>query len=247
VSGTADEDLQWDITLFAFSSVSQVLLMRRFGDYCGRKKMKLMGMAIRNSSFEEGMLRNTALGLNGELPSLGFAVGAVLGGALTDVFGWHFSSLMSFPFGLVFLGLARFMIKDVAKRINQKLDVPGAVTLMIDLLALVLGAAAIGRGGWGSTTILGGLITFPLESGKFFLLTIELQLVLESTALATGLAFGVLGAGVFAGGILAARIIDKISARTTLVRGLALQGRPTISLLPLGMNAGMGFVHILIV
>jgi hypothetical protein len=70
-------------------------------------------------------------------------------------------------------------------------------------------------------------------SGKVFLLTIELQRVLESSALATGLAFGVLGAGVFAGGILAARIIDKISARTTLVRGLALQGRPTISrLLP---------------
>jgi predicted MFS family arabinose efflux permease len=246
VSETADEDLQWHITLFAFSSASQVLLMRRSGDYCGRKKMFLTGMAIRNTSFEEGMLRNKALGLNGALPSLGFAVGAVLGGALTDLFGWPCSSLMIFPFGLVALGLARFMIKDVAKRINQKLDVPGAVTLTIDLLALVLGVAAIGRDGWGSTTILGGLVTFPFESGKVFLLNVELQRVLESTALDTGLVFGVLGAGVFAGGILAARIIDKISARTTLVRGLALQGRPTISRLSLGVNAGMGFEHILI-
>jgi asparagine N-glycosylation enzyme membrane subunit Stt3 len=126
--------------------------------------MFLMGMAILTTSFEEGMLRNKALGLNGALPSLGFAVDAVLGGFLTDLFGWPFSSLMSFPFGLVVLGIARFMIKNVAKRINQKLDVPGAATLTIDLLALVLGVAAIERDGWGSTTILGLLIVAAIVS-----------------------------------------------------------------------------------
>lgn len=43
----------------------------------------------------------------------------------------------------------------------------------------------------------GGLVTFSMESGQVLLLTIYLQRVLESTALATGLAFGVLGAGAF--------------------------------------------------
>lgn len=322
--GIQDGNLQWIITLFALSAAGLVLLMGRIGDYYGRKKLFLIGMAILviasmcggiatdpaalyvarigqglataitmpaalsllTTSFEEGPLRNKALGLNGALLSLGFAVGAVLGGVLTDLFGWRFTFLINVPVGLVILAVAPFVIKDVAERVKQKLDVPGAITLTIGLLSLVLGVTSIEREGWQSLTTLGllalaavaaiafwniearsphplaavtilkrptvslgnlgGLVTFSMESGKVFLLTIYLQRVLDSSALATGLAFGVLGAGAFTGGIFAARIIDKISAKSTLVLGLVLQGVSTLSFLLLGMNSGIGFVHILI-
>lgn len=243
-------------------------------------------LSLLTTSFKEGPLRNKALGLNGALLSLGFAVGAVLGGVLTDLFGWRFNFFINVPVGIIIIALAPFVIKDLSARIHQKLDVPGAVTLTLGLLALVLGVTAVEREGWFSPTTLwllgvavvafvafwniearsshplaavsilkrpsvslgnlGGLVTFAMESGKVFLLTIYLQRVLESSALATGLAFGVLGAGAFTGGLLAANVINKIGAKATLVLGLTLQGVSTLSFLLLGMNAGIGFTHILI-
>lgn len=243
-------------------------------------------LSLLTTSFEEGPLRNKALGLNGALLSLGFAVGAVLGGVLTDLFGWRFTFFINVPVGVIILAMAPFVIKDLSARVQQKLDVPGAITLTLGLLALVLGVTAVEREGWGSPTTLGllgaaliafivfwnvearsshplaavtilkrpsvslgnlgGLVTFGMESGKVFLLTIYLQRVLETSALATGLAFGVLGAGAFTGGLVAASVINRIGAKSTLVLGLALQGISTLSFLLLGMDMGVGFTHILI-
>lgn len=322
--GIANSDLQWIITLFALSAAGLVLLMGRIGDYYGRKRMFLIGMALLTissaigglantesvlfaarigqglataitmpaalslltTSFEEGPLRNKALGLNGALLSLGFAVGAVLGGVLTDLLGWRFTFLINVPVGIIILLLAPAIISDTSERTKQKLDIPGAVTLTLGLLALVLGVTAVEQQGWSSPTTLGllvasavfgllfwniearsshplaavtilkrpsvflgnlgGLVTFSMESGKVFLLTIYLQKVLDSTAFATGLAFGVLGAGAFTGGLVAARILNKIGAKATLVLGLTLQGLSTLSFLFLGMDMAIGFTHILV-
>lgn len=263
-----------------------VLFAARIGQGLATAITMPAALSLLTTSFEEGPLRNKALGLNGALLSLGFAVGAVLGGVLTDLFGWRFTFLINVPVGVIILALAPFVINDLSERVKQKLDVPGAVTLTLGLLALVLGVTSVEREGWSSpwtlgllaagavafvlfwniearsshplaaVTILkrpsvslgnlGGLVTFSMESGKVFLLTIYLQRVLESSAFATGLAFGVLGAGAFTGGLVAANIINKIGAKATLVLGLSLQGISTLSFLLLGMNAGIGFTHILI-
>lgn len=243
-------------------------------------------LSLLTTSFAEGPLRNKALGLNGALLSLGFAVGAVLGGVLTELLGWRFTFFINVPIGLVILALAPFFIKDIGARVHQKLDIPGAITLTLGLLALVLGVTSVEREGWTSPISigllilavvsiiafwniearsshplaavsvlkrpsvslgnLGGFTTFAMESGKVFLLTLYLQRVLESSALATGLAFGVLGTGAFAGGLLAAGIINRIGAKSTLIVGLTLQGFSTLSFVFLGMNFGVGFTHILI-
>ena len=263
-----------------------VLFAARVGQGLATAITMPAALSLLTTSFEEGPLRNKALGLNGALLSLGFAVGAVLGGVLTDVFGWRFTFFINVPVGIIILALAPFVIKDLSARVQQKLDVPGAITLTLGLLALVLGVTSVEREGWASPSTLvllavavaafivfwniearsshplaavtilkrpsvflgnlGGLVTFSMESGKVFLLTIYLQRVLESTALATGLAFGVLGAGAFTGGLVAANIINKIGAKATLVLGLTLQGVSTLSFLFLGLNAGIGFTQILV-
>ncbi|MFI6298748.1 MFS transporter [Nonomuraea sp. NPDC050790] len=95
---------------------------------------------------------------------------------------------------------------------------------------------------WGN---LAGLIAFATETSLVFLLTLYLQKVLGYSALATGLAFGVLGLGTVIGGVLAPRILSRIGTRGALLTGFAVQGVATASLGLLG--ASQGWIWLLLV
>ncbi|MFI6514482.1 MFS transporter [Spirillospora sp. NPDC050679] len=84
---------------------------------------------------------------------------------------------------------------------------------------------------WGN---IGGFIAFATETSLVFLMTLYLQEVLGYSPLATGLALGVLGAGTFAGGVVAPRIMARLGGRLTLAAGLVLQAVATVALLGLG-------------
>ncbi|GAA2618482.1 MFS transporter [Actinomadura fulvescens] len=84
---------------------------------------------------------------------------------------------------------------------------------------------------WGNV---GGFIAFATETSLVFLMTLYLQQVLGYSAMATGLALGVLGAGTFAGGVAAPRIMARLGGRWTLASGLVLQAVATAALLGLG-------------
>lgn len=84
---------------------------------------------------------------------------------------------------------------------------------------------------WGNVA---GFVAFATETSLVFLMTLYLQKVLDFTALTTGLALGVLGAGTFAGGVAAPRIMGRLGGRGTLVAGLVLQAAATAALLGLG-------------
>ncbi|GIG69407.1 MFS transporter [Phytomonospora endophytica] len=88
---------------------------------------------------------------------------------------------------------------------------------------------------WGN---LAGLIAFATETSLVFLMTLYLQQVLGYSAFATGLAFGVLGAGTVVGGVIGARVIARIGTRAALVGGLAVQAVATASLVLLGADRG---------
>ncbi|WP_329518985.1 MFS transporter [Spirillospora sp. NBC_01491] len=88
---------------------------------------------------------------------------------------------------------------------------------------------------WGN---IGGLVAFATETSLVFLMTLYLQQVLGFSPLTTGLALGVLGAGTFAGGVAAPRIMARAGGRWTLAGGLVLQAAATAALLGLGESRG---------
>lgn len=88
---------------------------------------------------------------------------------------------------------------------------------------------------WGNAA---GLIAFATETSLVFLMTLYLQRVLGFSALATGLAFGVLGAGTVLGGVYAPRVIGRLGTRNTLVTGLVVQAVATAALVLLGTGGG---------
>ncbi|MEV0199046.1 MFS transporter [Nonomuraea sp. NPDC050691] len=88
---------------------------------------------------------------------------------------------------------------------------------------------------WGN---LAGLVAFATETSLVFLLTLYLQKVLGYSALATGLAFGVLGLGTVAGGLAAPRVLARTGTRRALALGFGAQAVATASLALLGTGPG---------
>lgn len=96
-------------------------------------------MSLLTTTFEEGKLRERALGLNGALLSGGFTFGALAGGTLVSAFSWRAAFLVNVPVALAILVATPLMLRESSTPENVKLDLPGAVTVTAGLLAGIYG------------------------------------------------------------------------------------------------------------
>ncbi len=126
-------------------------------------------LALITTTFPAGAARNRAFAVYAAMSGAGAAVGLILGGWLTglapvsmfgaSVDGWRFTFLINVPIGLVAAALApRFLTESQSGA--GKLDVPGAISGTLGLLALVFGLSRAGDQayGWGSPSTYGSLI-----------------------------------------------------------------------------------------
>ncbi|GGS58153.1 MFS transporter [Streptomyces cinerochromogenes] len=111
-------------------------------------------LSLMTTSFPEGPLRQKALGLNGALMSSGFTTGAILGGVLTDLLSWRWSFFINVPVAFVVLFVAPTVIKESRPDDRPKLDLPGAISVTLGLLAIIFGLTQAGEKGWGSAEAL---------------------------------------------------------------------------------------------
>ncbi len=150
--------------------------------------------------------------LNVALP----VVGEGLGFSLAGETGWtRLATLAALAAGAALL--AAFV------RIEQRAAAPLVPVRVLKRRSVV----------WGNTA---GLVAFATETSLVFLLTLYLQEVLGYSALATGLAFGVLGAGTVVGGVLGGRAVGRFGNRRAIVLGGTVQAAATLSLVALGTS-----------
>lgn len=97
-----------------------------------------------------GKQRQSALAVWGTIGSLGIAAGVLFGGALTSALGWRAVFLVNVPIGIaVVAGTLRTVARGASQpKALRRLDVPGALTLVGGLLALVFGVEATRSAGW---------------------------------------------------------------------------------------------------
>ena len=97
-----------------------------------------------------GRQRQSALAVWGTIGSLGIAAGVLFGGALTSALGWRSVFFINVPIGIVVvLGAVRTAARGGSQPgALRRLDVPGALTLVAGLLALVFGIEATRSAGW---------------------------------------------------------------------------------------------------
>ncbi|MEW2623512.1 MFS transporter [Streptomyces sp. NPDC048106] len=115
------------------------------------------GMSLLTTTFPEGPARDRALGISGTLLSLGFTIGMVAGGTLTDAFGWRSTMALLTVFALIVLPLAPGLLPESRTPDRPRLDIPGAVTVTTGLLSLIYALSTAADHGFGRADVIAAL------------------------------------------------------------------------------------------
>ncbi|MFG2889126.1 MFS transporter [Streptomyces sp. NPDC048248] len=112
------------------------------------------GMSLLTTTFAEGPQRERALGISGTVLSMGFTIGMVLGGVMTDALGWRSTMGLLSLAGVAVLAAAPALLSESRHPQRPRIDVPGAVTVTGGLLGLIYALSTAAEEGFGSPDVL---------------------------------------------------------------------------------------------
>ncbi|MFF5468742.1 MFS transporter [Streptomyces achromogenes] len=116
-------------------------------------------LSLINTLFEEGPKRNRALAVWGGAGASGLTIGALLGGVLTENFGWPSVFFVNVPFGGLVALCALFVIpRDPARTERRKFDFPGSLTVTGGATLLVFALVEGPERGWGDGLVVGAFV-----------------------------------------------------------------------------------------
>ncbi|SDI04705.1 drug resistance transporter, EmrB/QacA subfamily [Planococcus glaciei] len=93
-------------------------------------------------------------GLSG---AAGGALGIVLGGVITEVFGWRWTLLIYVPLSFIVLILSPKLLQKSVRRAAGRVDYLGAVLVTVSLMLIVYGIVMAEQSGWQSFNTLSSL------------------------------------------------------------------------------------------
>ena len=121
-------------------------------------------LSIITSTLPEGRERNRGLALWGAMGALGASSGALLGGILTQAFGWQAIFAVNIPLGAIVVALGLLAIPAIAPVSDltrpRHFDALGAALVTAGLFVLTFGIVRTDTLGWGSPGVLA-----PLAAG----------------------------------------------------------------------------------
>jgi predicted MFS family arabinose efflux permease len=127
-------------------------------------------LALINTTFAEGRLRNRALGVWGGAGAAGLVIGVLLGGILTRVFGWEAVFLVNVVLAGPALLLAFVLIPPDSERDRgREFDLPGALSVTLGVTLIVFALVQGPAWGWLSPGILVSAVAGVLLIGVFAL------------------------------------------------------------------------------
>jgi EmrB/QacA subfamily drug resistance transporter len=105
-----------------------------------------------------GKDRATAFGVWGAVVGGAVAIGPLVGGVVTESFGWEWIFFINVPIGIAAMVLTERKIVNVFAKDPEPVDVPGLITFSTSLFLLIFGLIRGNPEGWGSSLILACLI-----------------------------------------------------------------------------------------
>src|SRR4051794_6763892 len=114
-------------------------------------------LALVTQLFPEPDERAQALGIWGALSGLGFAIGILLGGLLTEAASWRLVFLINIPVAATTIALVPRLVPDSRLTGSRAFDARGALTVTAGLFALVFVLLNITDYGWNSPVVHAGL------------------------------------------------------------------------------------------
>jgi EmrB/QacA subfamily drug resistance transporter len=143
-----------------FAGSPEVLVAARGIQGLGAALLAPATLTLINTSFSEGAERNRALSVWGAFGSGGLAAGALLGGVLTNAWGWQWVLFLLVPLALGAALAARPVLAPDAGRATAHggFDAPGAILATAGSSLLVVGLVSGPEAGWGSLRGAGALV-----------------------------------------------------------------------------------------
>ncbi|SDM63202.1 MFS transporter [Nonomuraea jiangxiensis] len=116
-------------------------------------------LSLINTLFEEGPRRNRALAVWGGAGASGLTIGALLGGVLTQAFGWPAVFFVNVPLaGLVAIAALAVIPRDGRRQQDRRFDLPGAMTVTGGATLLVFVLVQGPEIGWLSPAIIAAVV-----------------------------------------------------------------------------------------
>jgi EmrB/QacA subfamily drug resistance transporter len=151
------------LALFGLSSLfgglapsGWVLISARVLQGAGAAAFVPASLSLLTATFAEGEERNRAIGVYGAMAALGFVVGMVGGGVLTEFLGWRWVLFVNVPVAFAALVLAPVTVPESRDEgAPRVLDVPGAATVTLGVASLIYAVSEVPESGWASAATLG--------------------------------------------------------------------------------------------
>ncbi|MEV7941497.1 MFS transporter [Kitasatospora sp. NPDC088264] len=140
----------------ALAPDTAVLLGARAAQGIGAALSGPAALALLTETFPAGPARNRAFSVYAAVGAASFSGGVLLGGVLTQFFGWRSVLWFSVLLGLAVLAATRAGLPGGAGH-SGRLDLPGAITGTLGLTLLVVGVSSDGATAW---IVLGAAVAF---------------------------------------------------------------------------------------
>ena len=210
----------------ALAASPAALLATRALQGVGAAMLSPAALSLISTIFPAGPERHRALGVWAAVAASGGAVGVLVGGALTEGFGWESIFLVNVPVGAA-VAAAAWRILPRAPGARRALDLTGALLATGSLVALIYGLVEADSAGWGSAQTLGlfalaaaGLTAFVALESRTPEPLVDLA-VLRHRPTVTGLVLLMAGIGsLFAGFFFSSQYLQQVLGHSALRTGL---------------------------
>ncbi|OLZ71647.1 hypothetical protein AV521_12085 [Streptomyces sp. IMTB 2501] len=142
------------------------LIMARAFQGLGAAVMAPTTLTVLSTTFTGPEMRARAFGWWSGVSGAAGAIGVLAGGVITEWLSWRWILLVNVPIGVVLLTAVACVVPTGPARRGPRpgLDVPGALTVTLGLMAVVWAVAETHAYGWGSVRVL-----VPLAAGTVLL------------------------------------------------------------------------------
>lgn len=225
-----------------------MLVVARAVQGLGGAVVTAVALSLIMGLFREPKERAQAMGIYGFVCAAGGSIGELIGGVLTDLFGWQSIFLVNLPIGIaVYAGCLRLLPRDELPQTRGRLDVAGALTGTLGLMLAVYAVVGGNAAGWTSPQTLSLLIAAVIMLGLFLAIEARVSEPLMPLRLfrlrnvAVANVVGVLwAAGMFAWFVISALYMQHVLGYDPMRVGLAfLPADGIMALFSAGLSARM--------
>jgi EmrB/QacA subfamily drug resistance transporter len=122
-------------------------------------------LALLTTTFREPAQRAHAFGVFGTIASAGSGLGVLLGGVLTGLASWRWAFYVNLAFAVPAALIATRVLPPSRREGPASLDIPGAATVIVGLLAIIDGLSSSEARGWSDSRTIA-----PLAGGGVLVL-----------------------------------------------------------------------------